>query len=167
MINQKELKRQLRYDPSTGIFTRLVSRNKSVKVGDVAGGINGDGYIQIRINSKQYKAHRLAWLYMTGEWPKHHIDHDDHIRCNNAWDNLFDVTHQENNKNASKRKDNASGVTGVFWHKVANKWKAQIKIDGKHNPLGLHRDKFEAICARKSAEIKHGFHPNHGMERLR
>lgn len=135
----------------------------SVNIGDIAGCLHkGTGYIGVTINGKNHQAHRLAWLYMTGKWPKHHIDHDDHIRCNNKWDNLNAATSQENNKNRSKMKNNTSGVTGVSWFKAGKKWHAQITVGKKKKHLGFFTDKLEAVCARKSAEIKHGFHQNHG-----
>ena len=162
MLSQEELKELLHYEPGTGVFTRLVSTAGHVKVGDVAGTREKSGYIRISVKNKQYRAHRLAHLYMTGEWPEHQIDHDDHIRHNNKWDNLNEATNQENHKNQTKRSTNTSGITGVYWNKDLEKWEGKIKVNGKSKYLGVNTDKFEVICARKSAENKHGFHENHG-----
>jgi len=95
MITQKELKELLHYNPDTGIFTRLIKTASSVQIGDVAGCKHkANGYIIINVLGIPYRAHRLAWLYMTGRWPKHQVDHDDHIRHNNKWSNLFEATNQ-------------------------------------------------------------------------
>lgn len=128
----------------------------------MAGYINVSGYIAISIDSKKYLAHRLAWLYMTGEWPENQTDHIDHVRDNNKWDNLRKATNQENLKNQSIRKNNESGITGVCWHKTANKWMAYINLSEGSKYLGIFTDWFEAACARKSADNKYGFHENHG-----
>ena len=164
VISQEQLKGLLHYDPDTGVFTRLVSTAGHVKVGDVAGTHEKSGYIRISVKNKQYRAHRLAWFYMKGVWPKNQIDHDDHVRHNNRWNNLFEATNQDNSKNQTKRKTNTSGITGVYWNKPLGKWEGKIKVDGKSKYLGVHPDKFEIICARKSAENKHGFHENHGQQ---
>ncbi len=161
MITQKELKEVLHYDPETGVFAWIKQVSYKTKIGDIAGTKHkANGYIYIIFQRKQYRAHRLAWLYMKGEWPKTEIDHDDQIRDNNKWLNLNEATSQQNKRNQSLRKDNASGVTGVSPCK--RKWRAHIQIAGKFIHLGLFIDKFEAICARMSANNKYGFHKNHG-----
>ena len=159
MITQKELRETLHYNPETGVFTWRKSR-AGVGVGSCAGTKNANGYIIICCYGKLYRAHRLAWLYMTGEWPKDQVDHENHIRHDNRWENLREATRQENHKNRSMYKNNTSGVTGVYWDK--GKWKAYIRVDEKDKNLGRFTDKFEAICARKSGDNKYGYHENHG-----
>ena len=165
MINQRELKELLHYSPETGYFTWILSIGK-VKKGDIAGTLTNDGYIMIGVNKGLYLAHRLACLYMTGVWPKEQMDHGDHIRSNNKWDNLTEATNSQNQRNAGKRKDNTSGITGVRWDKRFSKWRALIKTNGRTKNLGLFIDKFEAICARKSANNEYDFHPNHGTPKV-
>jgi len=160
-LKQKQLKEILCYDPLTGIFTRLKT-TQGACAGDVAGHKNSLGYIEISISNEKYLAHRLAWLYMTGKWPKHQIDHADHIRSNNKWFNLEEATHQENGKNVSLRSDNKSGVVGVYWSKAREKWVSNIAVDGKTVYLGISEKKEDAIKLRERANIKHGFHENHG-----
>lgn len=162
MLTQDYLKSILHYNPDTGIFTWAVSNNQKIKVGDIAGTHESSGYIRIRINGKGYRAHRLAWLYMKGVWPKEQIDHDDRVKHNNSWNNLNQATNQENQKNKNKQKNNTTGVTGVFWHTRDKKWTACININGRLKQLIASKDKFEAICTRKSAENKHGYHEYHG-----
>lgn len=162
MITQSELKELFRYDPETGLFTRLVYRSPNAKIGYIAGTIGVAGYIQIKINMQLYQAHRLSWLYMTGEWPENDIDHENHKRSDNRWKNLREVTRAENLKNKSLGKNNTSDVMGVHWEKSFKKWTAYIAMNNKRIFLGRFFDKFEAICRRKSAENKHNFHENHG-----
>ena len=92
MITQEELKELLDYNPETGLFTWNVYNN--IKNKTTAGTFN-DGYIQIKIKQKIYQAHRLAWLYVYGEWPKGQIDHINGIRDDNRIENLRDVTNRE------------------------------------------------------------------------
>lgn len=162
MITQKELKELLRYNPDTGVFTWINNMNQKAMSGDVAGHIESNGYSRVMVNQKRYMTHRLAWFYMTGKWPKNEIDHIDHNPSNNAFFNLREATPSANKRNKSKSKNNTSGVTGVYWAKLQSKWFAQIKLNNKSTCFGYFTDKFEAICARKSAENKHGFHTNHG-----
>ncbi|MCK4758405.1 MAG: HNH endonuclease [Candidatus Aminicenantes bacterium] len=161
MITQEKLKKLLHYDPETGIFTRLIS-TQGKKKNSIAGAKTNLGYIKIIINKKPYLAHRLAWLYMTGEWPVEDTDHIDHVRDNNRWNNLREVSRSENLKNQSMRKSNSSGITGVSWNKLRDKWKVQINLDGVRKTLLQSKDFFEACCVRKSAENRYGFHANHG-----
>jgi len=161
IITQAQLKEVLHYNPNTGLFEWIDRLSNRVKINDVAGTLS-NGYITIQVFSKLYQAHRLAWLYMTGSWPKEHIDHINHIRDDNRWINIRGATNSENQKNKTKRKDNKSGVTGVCWDKQRQKWSSELKVDGVKVHLGRNTDKFEAICARKSADNKYGFHENHG-----
>jgi len=165
MINQETLKQQLHYNPETGVFTRLIASARRVKIGDVAGWLDSTGYIQIMVLGKSYRVHRLAWLYVYGNFPPEQVDHINHVRDDNRIINLRLATHQENNKNASMSKRNKSGITGVFWKKQNRKWQARIMVNRKSIHLGFFTDKFEAICARLSANNKYGFHENHGSIR--
>ncbi len=134
--------------------------------GKMAGHLNKTGYrsIRFKIGGKKpiFLEHRLVWLWIHGHFPEDQIDHIDHVRDNNSIENLRAVDSAENGKNIRMPKDNTSGIIGVCWHKSVQKWLAQIKVDDKQTYLGIFDDKFEAICARKSAEIKYGYHPNHG-----
>jgi len=161
LLSQKQLKELFYYDPETGHFTRLTKTAKRVKIGELAGGDNGFGYLQIRINGELYLSHRLACLYMTGKWPEF-TDHINHIRSDNRWINLREVTCTENHKNMTLRADNLSGVIGVCFCNRDKAWLSYINVEKKRKPLGYFKDKFEAICARMSANNKYNFHENHG-----
>jgi hypothetical protein len=161
-LTQNYLKENLDYNPTTGIFNWKVSNNNRIKVHDIAGSVRKDGYIHIRINGKDYRAHRLAYLYITGSFPLNQVDHINHSRDDNRFSNLRLVSNQENQRNRSMRVNNKSGFTGVCWDKCANKWKAQIKANGKVKYLGSFTDLAEAIDCRKKANVEYGFHTNHG-----
>lgn len=167
-LTQERLKEVLHYNPETGIFTRRIRTSNSVHVGDVAGTIKrcaGKRYISIRVNSKKHSAHRLAVLYMTGKFPDDQVDHDDGNGLNNKWLNLNEVTGLQNSKNQRKRSTNTTGCMGVCWVKQEEAWRSRINVNNVSSYLGYFTDFFEACCARKSAENKYGFHPNHGTIR--
>jgi len=163
MLTQEKLKEILEYYPESGEFIWLKRPANNVQAGDVAGTLNTAGYIQVTIGNIIYTSHRLAWLYMTGKWPIE-IDHINHIRNDNRWINIRETTHAENMRNITLISTNSSGVNGVGWYKQTKRWRSSIKVNGKLIGLGYFEDKFEAICARLSANNKHGFHPNHGLK---
>jgi hypothetical protein len=163
-MNINEIKKALDYNPQSGVFTwKGYYGNK--KAGDVAGNIDPSGYIRIRFNGKNYRSHLLAYLLMTGKFPKHQIDHINHKRDDNRWLNLREVTRHENQKNMSLFKTNTSGHVGVSWVKAGNKWMAHICHSGKRMNLGCFDDMDTAILIRKAAEFWYGFHENHGKNR--
>lgn len=135
MLDQNTLKKIVTYDPETGDFIKIKCR-RTDWLGKVAGTIGKKGYRSISVNNKPYLAHRLAWLYVTGEWP-YEIDHRDGNKLNNKFDNLRISSDSENMHNQGKRKNNTSGYKGVTYNKNAKKWSAQIKINWKTKYLGL------------------------------
>ena len=161
MITQKALKDFLHYDPETGIFTRRFATG-TAKAGDVAGGVMKTGYHRISVDGVRYYTHRLAWLYIHGEFPPNHMDHIDGDPLNNRIDNLRAVTRNENMKNMKLCSTNKSGKHGVYWHKKAGKWAARLHHKNKPIHLGLFVDFDAAVKRREDAEIEYGFHANHG-----
>ena len=152
MCTEKRLKELLNYDPITGLFIRVVKRGP-FKKGAIAGSVN-DGYVCIQIGKKSYKAHRLAFLYMTGSMPVNQVDHINRIRSDNRWENLRDVTHAENQHNTVAQSNSKSGIKGVY--KNGNSWTAQIEIivEGKRkNMTKTFKDKADAIEYRQTLEI--------------
>lgn len=112
----EQLKKNVHYNPDTGIFTRLISSSQS-KVGSKLGNNTTKGYLVIGINRRQYYCHRLAVLYMTGEWPKNVVDHKDLDKKNNKWKNLRPATNAENLRNRSVNKNNTTGYKGISKNK--------------------------------------------------
>jgi hypothetical protein len=161
-LTQTELKEILHYNPETGEFNWIESKQGRKLNGFVGTIDKTNGYLRIKTNNKRYYAHRLAFLWMTGSFPIKQTDHRNHNRLDNRWINLRTVSRQENQRNRSLNSNNKSGFVGVSWHKHANKWVAQIRINGKLKYLGLFTDLAEAIDTRKKANIKYGYHKNHG-----
>jgi len=163
MITQKELKEVLRYSPETGVFTWLKTASNRVKVGDVAGYTAPDKYKQIRIGNVLYKAHRLAFLYMEGEFPAKIVDHINHDPSDNRWVNIRHADRYINQRNMKISKRNTSGISGVSFCKVKRKWRVRFYRDKKEIFLGYFLDKGKAIEARNLARSNLDFSPTHGV----
>lgn len=128
MLTQSELKSKLHYDINTGIFTHLTTCNGATKVGQVAGCLFGiEGYIRLTLNGKAYLAHRLAWLYVYGTFPKNQIDHINRIEDDNRICNLREANNSENQCNSSIYKNNKLNIRGVYYHHCAKKFRASIQ----------------------------------------
>jgi len=166
-LTQDQLKERLIYNRETGVFTRAkaVGHNGNWKEGLEVGYVSSsDGYIYISIQPYgKFSAHRLAWLYVTGEMPNDEIDHINHIKTDNRFKNLRSVSHKDNGRNTSKPSNNTSGVVGFSWRKDRGKWQCHIKVNGKKLSLGCYACIKEAAKVRKDAELKYGFHKNHGV----
>lgn len=148
------------YEPETGLFRWKVKRNGyggGVRPGDVAGTVNSDGYVIINFSGKLWRAHRLAWLFQTGDVPEKgfEIDHRNGDRSDNRWSNLREVTKAQNMWNAKRPAANVSGVKGVSWVAERSQWIARITVNGRKVHLGQFDDKQQAIAARKAAEAKY------------
>lgn len=164
-LTQERLKELLNYDASTGVFTWLPRDSKqfnAVFAGKEAGTVKSCEYLRINLGGKIYKAHRLAWLYAYGAFPEKEIDHINHNPLDNRLVNLREVSHAENGKNQSLKKNSKTGISGVNWHSYKQRWHSRINSNGDRLHLGDYDDFFEAVCARKSAENAHKYHINHG-----
>lgn len=166
MLTQERLKELLHYCPDRGVFTWRMQLGRA-KPGDVAGYDKSDGrfaiHRNIRIDKKNHKAHRLAFLYMNGEFPEEEVDHIDGNPLNNTWNNLRAVSGSENKKNRRIQRNNKSGHCGVSLQN--GKFISKIKVGSKHIYLGCFTSLDDAIKARKDAEAQYGFHENHGSAR--
>ena len=151
-MNYDEINYWLSYNSKTGTLRWKNRPSNRVKIGDIAGCLNGFGYRRLKICGERFVAHRLAWLIMTGEWPDHEIDHINQDKDDNRWVNLRAATHSENNINTPLiMANNTSGYRGVSWHSQRSKWLAQIAKNGRHYHLGLFETKEDAYEAYKAA----------------
>ena len=159
LLTAERLREILRYDPGTGQFACLVTRsNNGAKAGAIAGTRKTNGYVYIQINHRMYLAHRLAWLYMTGEWPSREVDHEDTDPSNNRWSNLRLATSGENSQNQRRPgRRNTSGYLGVSYDKSRGKYAATIGLNGRTIHLGRHDTPEEAHAAYVKA--KRELHP--------
>ncbi|WAL81350.1 HNH endonuclease signature motif containing protein [Pandoraea sp. XJJ-1] len=166
-ISQAELRTLIDYDPSTGVVRWKPRQNlrrwNALHSGKIAGSLNrSDGYMQICINKKNLRLHRVIWILVNGDAPFEHIDHINGNPTDNRLENLRAVTSRENMKNKPRSTNNTSGHIGVTWNRSVNKWQAQIGYSRRSFHLGLFDELAAAVEARKAAEARFGFHPNHG-----
>ena len=146
------LKEVARYDPETGAFTRIKKTGTKTRVGQRMDLVNPRWlYRTVEIDGRKYRAHRLAWLYMTGDWPSEEIDHINRAPGDNRFCNLREANRSQNTANGGPRRNNKSGYRGVTWHKPLKCWRAQIETGGKGYHLGYFDDPEDAHEAYLSA----------------
>lgn len=163
-LTAERLRELLHYDPETGVFTWRVRRGMAV-AGSVAGNLNRNGYVNIFVDGRQYKAHRLAWLFVYGEFPSADIDHINGVRNDNRIFNLRDVTTSVNMMNQRRaRSDNKLGLLGVHvrtpekpHYKISKPYRAIIYVSGKSVSVGDFATAEEAHAA--YLEAKRRLHP--------
>lgn len=146
MFDVNFLKSVVSYSPDTGKFIRVSGKNS----GKETGTHNSKSYGLISITylgeTKQYYAHRLAWFYMTGKWPKEVIDHINGVPSDNRWINLREATNSQNLRNCLRKKINKSGYKGIS----KNRDGFQVRIS-----LGTFKTLEEAITVYKEAMIRY------------
>jgi hypothetical protein len=167
--SQAQLKELLDYDPDTGVFTWLERPLESFAkasvgkmwngrfAGKPAGSVHSSGYLLISLGDKTYKAHRLAWRWVTGQEPSDLIHHANKDRLDNSFANLRDVTQVESSRARALHSNNRSGARGVSWSKTRGLWRAEINGDSRKRELGFFESFDDAVAARKAAELIHGY----------
>lgn len=165
----EHLRQRLRYEPETGKLFRLDCEGMPQQwrtrwVGKEAfTSVGGSGYFQGWIGGALHTAHRVAWAIHHGKWPTDQIDHINGVKTDNRITNLREVSNQQNQQNATMRKNNTSGVTGVYWYKDGKKWHAQIRVGKKRMHLGYFDTLEEAAAVRKQADVQYGYSERHGL----
>lgn len=150
-----DVRSQVSYDPSTGIFTRT---NSPRRKGMTTGSLSSDGkYVTVYLNGKSRLAHRLAWLYVFGELPRGEIDHINGDGRDNSLGNLRDVDRRTNQQNLKKPITGKTLPLGVYLskRKKTNCFSASIRIGGKSVHLGWFNSSEEAGAAYVEAKRKH------------
>lgn len=137
-LTAERLRELLAYDTETGVFRWRArpSRWSRIRAGNVAGCVKNAGYREVGLDSCRYRAHRLAWLYVTGEWPASGLDHENLNKDDNRWANLRPATVSQNGANRRLCSINTSGFKGVNWDKQTRKWRSTIMVNGKTLYLG-------------------------------
>ena len=158
MLTAARLRELLHYDPETGVFTWRVNRGNKPTAGMKAGRRLQSGHLQITIDWQTHAATRIAWLYMTGDWPVAMVDHKNRVASDYRWSNLRAATRLQNQANARVRKDSRSGVKGVS--AVRQKFRAKIRAGGKKIHLGYFDTPEDAHAAyvAKAKELFGEFH---------
>lgn len=155
LMTQDELKQVLHYDPDTGIFTqRGISVGRRTE-GYVVGTATPHGYVSISVLGKRVLAHRLAFLYMTGEFPTEFVDHIDCKKGNNKWSNLRGCSKRQNGWNRGPTKLNTSGIKGVSFDKVHKQWVVRLQVDGKYKNYGRFPTLQEAAVVAQKEQLEH------------
>jgi len=155
MLTQERLMQKVNYDPDSGVFTWKKGRGPA-KEGSTAGRPHNRGYTRIAIDYKDYLAHRLAWLYVHGEWPRDEIDHINGDKKDNRIKNLRQATRTENCRNVKVHKRNRLGIKGVTERDdCIKRFSAHIMIEGKVLHLGRYETAEEAKAAYNEAALRH------------
>lgn len=141
LLTAERLREIMDYDPETGVFTWRKGV-KFHKAGTRVGWMEFWGYWVVGIDRHQYRLCRLAWLYMTGKWPKDEIDHINTVRSDDCFANLREATRSMNAQNLRKpHKDNEHGLAGIMRYKknwsTKIRWTAQIMVNGERHHLGV------------------------------
>lgn len=156
MPTAQRLREVFDYNPETGFFYWRERTGTRVTIGKVAGFVHRQRrHRYIHFDGKNHLAHRLAWLYVYGEWPENEIDHINRNPDDNRIANLRKATRAQNGSNVGRLRNNTSGYKGVTWHKGAKKWMAQIQVEEKFVYLGLFDDPAIAHSAYAAASKKY------------
>jgi len=148
MLTQSRLKELLEYNTETGIFTRKISIGSRGMSGNIVGTNHGGGYLTVQIDKKLFYLHRLAWLFVHGEFPKKFIDHIDHNKKNNKIKNLREVSKSGNGQNQIKvtSRNKGANYLGVSFDKRRGVYYAKIQNLGIQKYLGTFETQEDAFA---------------------
>lgn len=162
MPSQKELNELFEYKEADGTLVRKYSIGNR-RHGTVIGAGKAFKPVSVTIAKRSFLVHRVIWTMVNGPIPQGMvIDHIDHNPSNNRIENLRLVSSEINARNLPLKKNNTSGVTGVYWRQDKRKWCAEIWVHYTKTFLGYFDDLEQAKACRKHADTLNGFHANHG-----
>lgn len=128
---------------------------------------SSNGYLMASVDKRRIKAHRAAWAIHHNELTDQIIDHINGDPLDNRITNLRLASPADNSRNQRIRRDNKTGLKGVYFHRAAGKYGAQIAVNGKPKHLGLFdtpEAAHESYC--KAAKEMHGAFANDGERPL-
>jgi hypothetical protein len=155
-MNRSELSAErarelLNYDPATGLLTWKVGRSHKTPAGSPAGSLSKQGYVCVKVGGVLYKAHRLAWLLLTGGWPSQFLDHINGVKSDNRACNLREIGRAGNAENLHRaRVDSKTGLLGVS--RDGFKFRATIQASRRLHYLGAYQTPEEAHQAYLTAK---------------
>ena len=174
-LTQEIVKELLAYNPASGKLTwrhrsrRWLPEPKSHLLWNAAHAgqpafttKTADGSLRGKLCNRTYLAHRIIWLYVTGEWPDLEIDHINRRPWDNRFSNLRHVTGYQNQRNQALHRNNKSGYPGVHWRPKLGKY--LVRIGPRY--VGVYPTKLQAIAARAAANKLYGYAAGHGRARL-
>lgn len=157
-LTADQLRALFRYDPDTGHLLRLWPATRKCDeryVGAPIGHPSPAGYTFVHVGKRKYLAHRLAWLWMTGQWPEHGVDHVNGDGMDNRWANLRAANQSQNGANRGPQANSRSGIKGVWFDRARGLWASMIVVRGRRYSLGRHPTKEAAADAYRDASIAH------------
>ena len=159
-LNADFVMERISYDLETGIaaWKSRGGRNDMFNArcaGKKVSSKHPNGYVRIGLAEGRYLLHRIIWLYVTGEWPRFHIDHVNSKKYDNRWANLREATVSQNGQNVKRLSTNTSGLKGVSWHKASSMWRADICVNRRQKSLGIFNCPAAASFAYQIAADKH------------
>ena len=161
MLHEAAILSLLAYEPETGALTWKRKPNRRITIGSIAGRVDGYGYVNVKVDGKLHKAHRIAFLLMEGAFPKERVDHINGDRSDNRWCNIRHASPSENSQNISgPTAKNTSGFLGVTRGLRGKGWIAQIVVNKRRHHLGTFEDPQAAHHAYIAAKKRlHKFQP--------
>jgi hypothetical protein len=171
-LTQAYVRSLLHYNEETGEFTWKRHRSPKTRMGDLAGCEN-NGEWKVMIDGRPYQAHRLAWLWVHGEWPLKQVRHRNGNRTDNRLENLI-VTRIGRDKNADVEHERLLALlhydplTGEF------RWKERRGVVFDKNAGSDRGDGYFSICVdgkrylvhRLAWFYVHGLWPIHQIDHI-
>lgn len=158
-LTQEEVRGIFRYNRRDGLLIRKFTVG-AARAGTSSQCKDRDGYLVVGINGRLYRAHRVIWLYVYGDWPLNDCDHINRVKDDNRIKNLRDVTRSQNKQNMLACKSNKCGIKGVYWSERYERWMAEIGHQGKQIRIGQYKTIKEAADAyAATAANLHEFNP--------
>ena len=159
-MNIDRLRDAFDLDADTGMLRWKIAHQK-VRVGQAAGSVNGNGYLQVQIDRQVLQVHRVVFA-LAYDWLPEMVDHVDGDPLNNRPSNLRAATRSENQRNRKTNANSAVGVKGVCWDSRSRKWRVRVQFAGKQQHIGLFADLNDADRAARAARGKfHGEFARH------
>ena len=168
-LTAEKVRSILDYDPDSGLLTwkdrpDIPSWLNDRSRGKLAGWTDKKGYTNLQIDGGCYFAHRIIWLWMTGEWPPEQVDHRFRDKADNRWASLRAATHSQNGMN-TKMRQNRSGLRGAHWNSYSKGWSSEIRVNNQRTYLGMFSTAEEAHRAYVEASKRlHGDYSGLTME---
>ena len=144
------------FDYKDGVFVHKTEKARGkIKVGDKVGSLTSDGYYRVMIDYKEYRLHKIIFLWHHGYMPKN-IDHINRNTLDNRIENLRESNSITNAYNRRKPKSNTSGCKNVSWSKKYNQWQIHIRANKKTHCYYAKDFELAELIAIEARNLLHG-----------